>query len=127
MLKLFLLTLLAMALIAPPIILARREDKLSWTTRYALSALPAACTWSGYKLAVLSLDWLHCKGGMKGAHDCFFSGVDVAPLVDRGLFLGIPFLFIAAPLSLWLLLNTSAKQIGAWHRRNYPGDGQGKD
>jgi hypothetical protein len=71
--------------------------------------LPAAYTGLGWGLGIL-------------AYDFFMGGMDFTPLVGHGDFLMIPFVFIAAPLSLWLLLNTGAKQIGAWHRRNWPQD-----
>jgi hypothetical protein len=45
---------------------------------------------------------------------------DVTALVGYGLFLMIPFVFVALPLTLWLLLNTTLEQIGDWHSRNYP-------
>lgn len=123
MIDALMLTVLAVVLFAPPIILSRHEDKIRWRGRYFLSALPVAYTWAGWKLGVIAYDFFGCKGGMKNIHACFAGGIDFTPLVEHGSFLMIPCVFVAAPLSLWLLLNTGAKQVGAWHRRNFPTDG----
>lgn len=122
MLDVFFLTLLAVVLLAPPLILFRREEVLRWRTRYLLSVLPVAYTGLGWRLGILAYDFFGCQGGTKNVHACLMGGMDFTPLVGHGGFLMIPFVFIAVPLSLWLLLNTGAKQIGAWHRRNWPQD-----
>lgn len=109
-----LLALLLAALLVPPLVLLRRAERLGWAARYALAVLPAAYTWGGYRLAVLSMDWFACQGGMKGLHACTGAGLDVTLLVDHGLFLSIPGLFVAAPLALWLLLDTAVKHLHAW-------------
>lgn len=111
MLTLFLLALLLAALLVPPLALLRRADRLGWAARYGLAVLPAAYTWGGYRLAVLAIDWFACQGGMKGLHACTCAGLDVTPLVGHGLFLSIPGLFVAAPLALWLLLDTAVRHL----------------
>lgn len=122
-----LLALLAAALFAPLILLSRYEDRMAWTTRYLLSALPVAYTWAGWKLGGVAYDFFGCQGGMKNIHACFTGGTDFTTLVEHGFFLMILCIFVATPLSLWLLLNTGAKQVGAWHRKNFPTDGSKQD
>lgn len=122
MMNFLFLSLLAAALFVPPILLWRYETRMAWRTRYLLSALPAAYTGAGWKLGVIAYDFFGCQGGMKNIHECLAGGIDFTPLVGYGIFLMIPCTFIATPLSLWLLLNTVAKQMGAWHRRNFPTD-----
>ncbi|MDH4608117.1 hypothetical protein [Pseudomonas sp. BN102] len=117
MLDLLLLTVLAAALIVPPVMLYRRAEQMSWTTRYTLSALPAAYTWAGWKLSELGYVQLGCQGGLKYLHACFADGLDLTPLVGHGFLMMIPFVFVAAPLSAWFLLDTALKQIGDWNRR----------
>ena len=124
MMNFLLLALLAAAaLFAPPMLLSRYESRMAWRSRYLLSVLPAAYTLTGWKLGVIAYDFFGCQGGSKNIHACLAGGTDFTPLVEHGLFLMIPCIFIATPLSLWLLLNTVAKQVGAWHRRNFPTDG----
>ncbi|MDC7698291.1 hypothetical protein [Vogesella indigofera] len=120
MMNFLLLALLGAALFAPPILLSRYEGRMAWRSRYLLSALPVAYTWAGWKLGVVAYDFFGCQGGMKNIHACLTGGTDLTPLVGYSFFLMIPCIFVATPLSLWLLLNTGAKQIGAWHRRNFP-------
>lgn len=112
-----LLGLLAAALIGPPTMLVWRGGRLGWVFKYLISALPGAYTGLAYLLATKSFKYLDCEGGIKGVEGCMLAGLDVSLLVDHGFFLSIPFLFIGAPLSLWLLIDTGARQIGAWHRK----------
>ena len=88
-----------------------------------LPALPAAYTWAGWKFGVVAYDFFGCQGGMKNIPACFAGGTDFTPLVGHGFFLMIPCIFVATPISLWLLLNTGVKQVGAWHQKNFPMDG----
>lgn len=112
MLNTVLLIVLAVVVIGPPIALSRRGKDMRWGMRYFLSALPALYTWSGWQLAMLAHDYWGCQGGMK-VHACKVIGsFDPTRLVDYLFFLMLPFMFIAAPLSLWLLLSTGAKHIG---------------
>ncbi|MBI4987633.1 MAG: hypothetical protein HZC23_02335 [Rhodocyclales bacterium] len=120
MLSAALLALLAFVLCVPPLLLSRREGQMAWATRYFLSILPVAYTWLGWQFGSAGLDFFTCRGNFKGIHDCFLWGADFTPLVDHGLFLMIPCVFVALPMSLWLLLNTAARQMGAWHRKNWP-------
>lgn len=117
MLNAALLVLLAAVLIYPAYLLWRQADRFSWRARYLLAALPAAYTGLGWQVAALSYEWMGCQGNMKGLYACTLGGADVTPLVGYGFFLTIPFFFVALPLSLWLLLDTAAKQIGEWRRR----------
>lgn len=106
-----LLSLLAAVLFAPPVVLSKYKAKLTWTSRYCLSTLPIAYTWAGWKIAAVAYGFLRCQGGMKNLHACLAAGIDWTPLIGYGFFLMIPCLYIAAPLSLWLLLTTVAKQV----------------
>lgn len=108
--------LLLILLLAPPIILLRHAERLRWASRHALAALPATVTGAGYGLASMAFVWLECEGDVKGLYGCMAYGRDISGLIEYGLFLLIPFLFVAAPLSAWLLLDTGARQIGAWNR-----------
>lgn len=96
-----------------------------WRSRYFLSMLPATYTGAGWRMGVAAYDFLGCQGGMKYVHACLANGTDWTTLVEHGFFLMIPCLFVATPLSLWLLLNTGTKQIGAWRRKNKPTNGEG--
>lgn len=113
MLNFWLLAVLVMALVTPPILLLNYENRMTWLSRYLLSVFPAIYTWGGWRLAVVTYDFLGCRGGVKNVHACIASGLDVTPLVGHGFFLMIPSLLVATPISLWLLLNTSVKQIGS--------------
>jgi hypothetical protein len=118
MLTTLLLSLLAAVLLAPPFILSRYKAKLSWWSRYSLSTLPVAYTWAGWKTAVVAYGFLGCEGGAKNLHGCLAAGIDWTPLVGYGFFLMIPCLYIAAPLSLWLLLTTVVKQVAPGSTRS---------
>lgn len=115
-----LLLMLAAALFAPPILLSKREETLSWGMRYLLSLIPIGYTFIGWKLGAYGYGYFACQGNPKGFHDCIGWGIDLTPLVGHGLFLMIPCVFFALPISLWLSLNTAAKQLGAWHKKNHP-------
>lgn len=114
--------LLLAPLTAALILLSRYETKMAWRSRYLLSVFPGTYTWAGWKLGVIAYDFFGCQGGMKNIHACLAGGTDFTSLVGHGFFLMIPCIFIATPLSLWLLLNTVTKQMGAWHQRNLPMD-----
>ncbi|WP_043798359.1 hypothetical protein [Azospira oryzae] len=109
--------ILLAVLLAPPLCLARWPDRFSWPTRYALAALPLLYTTGGWQLGLAGVNFFACQGHSKDLHDCWRWGLDFTPLVDHGLFLIIPGLYIALPLSCWLLLNTGARQLGAWYLR----------
>lgn len=117
MLHLFLFMALAAAVLLPPLVLWRKAKRMKWTARYILSALPAVYTWAGWKLGAFGYVQLGCQGGAKNVHTCIASGLDLTPLVGHGLFMMIPFVFVAAPLSAWFLLDTALKQVGDWNRR----------
>ncbi len=55
----------------------------------------------------------NCMGGVKNLHDCSMSGTDITVLVGHGLFLMIRGIFVAAPLSTFLLLDTLCRHSGA--------------
>lgn len=112
--------MLAVALLAPPIILWKREETLSWSKRYLLSIIPLGYTFIGWKLGAYGYGNLACQGNPKRFHDCILWGFDLTAIVDYGLFLMMPCLLFALPLSLWLSLDTALKQLGAWHKKNYP-------
>lgn len=116
--KFILLAVLATALFAPPVILLKYKAKLSWWSRYCLATLPVAYTWAGWKIATLSYGFLRCEGGTKNLHGCLAGGIDWIAFVGYGFFLMIPCLYIAAPLSLWLLLTTVAEQFRAGSARS---------
>lgn len=116
----FLLLILAVALFAPPILLSKREEKLSWGMRHLLSIIPFGYTLIGWKLGAFGYDYFGCQGNPKSFHDCIGWGIDLTSLIGYGLFLMLPCVFFALPISLWLSLNTAAKQFRAWHKKNYP-------
>lgn len=118
MLTALLLLILAVALFAPPIILSNRAEHLPWAVRYCLSFFPFGYTFIGWQIGALGYDYFACQGNPKGFYDCIGWGIDFTPLVGHGLFLMIPCVFLALPVSLWFLLNTLAKQVGGWHKKN---------
>jgi hypothetical protein len=111
MLNILLLSLLAAVLLVPPLVLSRYKANLSWVSRYCLATLPVAYTWAGWKTALVAYGFLGCQGGSKNLQGCLAADIDWTPLVGYGFFLMIPCLYIAAPLSLWLLLTTVVKQV----------------
>lgn len=111
------LTLLLIALIAPVVILIRKEEKLLWRTRYVFASAPGAYAGIGWLLANLGYELLDCKGGLKDIHACMASAHDLTFLIEHGFFLMLVFMFIAGPLSLWLIFNTALKQLGKWHEK----------
>ncbi|WP_417775912.1 hypothetical protein [Stutzerimonas xanthomarina] len=100
------IALLIIVLNLPPVLLAYRRVLLAWPTRYVLAALPAAYTLTGWQLGRLAMTRFNCLGGVKNLHDYSMSGTDITVLVGHGLFLMIPGIFVAAPLSTFLLLDT---------------------
>lgn len=108
-----LLAVLALALLVPPIVLFKTAGRLSWLMRYVLSALPLAYTGLGWQFGRLAHTFMNCAGNAKDIHDCVRWGIDFTAMVGHASFLMIPCLLIALPLSLWLLLDTAAKHIGA--------------
>lgn len=117
MFNFFSLTLLLIALISPVAILSRKGEKLPWRTRYFFAAAPGAYAGIGWLLANLGYELLDCKGGLKDIHACMVSVHDLTFLIEHGFFLMLVFIFIAGPLSLWLIFNTSLKQLGEWHEK----------
>jgi len=104
-----LLAVLATALLATPMILFKYKAKLSWWSRYCLATVPVAYTWAGWKIAAVAYGFLGYEGGTKNLHGCLAAGIDWTSLVGYGFFLMIPCLYLAAPLSLWLLLSAGAR------------------
>ena len=111
----FALFILAAALIAPPIFLSKKGDRLSWPTRYFLAATPFAYTVLGWQLGELGYSYLPCHGDPKYIHDCVRWGIDFTATINHGVFLMIPCVFIALPLSASLLVATVSKQIRTRH------------
>jgi hypothetical protein len=99
MLNTLLFSLLAIALFAPPVILSKYKVKLSWWSWCSLATLPVAYTWADWKIAEVAYGFLGCKGGTKNLQGCLAAGIDWTSLVGY-VFLMIPCLYIAAPLSL---------------------------
>lgn len=118
MFNLLLMGLLAVAVFYPTYLLHKKEEKLKWRTRYFLSTLPALYTGLGWQIASVGYNAVNCQGGVKNIHGCVLGGFDVTLVVGYGFFLMIPFCFLALPLSLWLVLNTTTKQLGAWHKKS---------
>lgn len=118
MLTALLLLILAVALFAPPIVLSKRADHLPWAVRYCLSIFPFGYTFIGWQIGALGYHYFACQGNPKEFYDCIGWGIDFTPLVGHGLFLMIPCVFLALPVSLWLLMTTVAKQIGVRHKKN---------
>lgn len=107
-----LIALLVLVMILPPVLLSSRRLTLAWPLRYLLSALPAAYTWIGSQIGMLAATRFDCLGGMKNLHGCSAGGTDMTALIGHGLFLMIPGVFVAAPLSMFLLLDTLCRHIG---------------
>jgi hypothetical protein len=120
MLNTFLLLVLATALFTPPILLSKRGDRFTWPVRYFLSVFPVSYTFIGWQMAALGYGYFSCQGNPKWFHDCIGWGIDFTPLIEHGLFLMIPCVFLALPLTLILLLTTAVKQIAYWRMKNLP-------
>jgi hypothetical protein len=106
------LSLLAVALIAPPVYISKSGGRLSWSMRYLLAIIPLAYTALGWQLGEIGYSHLSCHGDSKNIHDCIRWGMDFTSAVNHGVFLMIPCVFIALPLSASLLVSTVSKQIG---------------
>lgn len=115
-----LMLLLATTMVLPPVLLFAPRVAMAWPIRYGLAALPAIYTGVGWQLGAIAASRLACLGGIKNLHACTVSGTDVTTLVEYGLFLMIPAIFLAMPLSAFLLLNTLRKQMRArrWYQRH---------
>lgn len=73
----------------------------------------------GWQLGKHAFDFFNCQGGPKNLHSCMLGDVDLTHFAGFvSFFPMIAFFYVALPLSLWLLLNTAAKQIGEWHARS---------
>jgi hypothetical protein len=114
------LLILAAALFAPPIILSKRANRFSWPVRYFLSVLPVCYTFLGWQVGAFGYEFFSCQGNVKGFQGCVGWGIDFTSLIGHGLFLMIPCVFVALPISVLLTIDTASKQIGAWHKRNFP-------
>ena len=122
MFNLLSLLLLLSVLVGPPIFLHRSEQTYGWPVRYVLSIFPAAYSGIGWILAKIGYGYFACEGGLKNIHACRAVGHDVTFVIEHGFFLMLVFTVVAGPLSLWMLLNTTAKQIGDWHQRQKNSD-----
>lgn len=114
MLNIAFYALLAAAIFGPWILLLRKEELLSWRIRYFLSAVPVIYTGGGWLLAVVAEDYFDCLGGMKGIHNCWAGDSDVTLLIAQADLFMPAFIFLALPISLWLLTGTDAKRTGTW-------------
>lgn len=106
-----LLFVLGLALLGPPMVLAKYGPKLGWPLHYALALLPAAYTWGGWNLGIWAYEYFGCQGGTKSLANCTAHGSDMTWFVGYCIFLMIPSIFVAGPLTLWLLLRTGSKHI----------------
>ncbi|MDH1264733.1 hypothetical protein [Pseudomonas sp. GD03944] len=117
MLELLLFLTLGLGLFAAPAFLVWRGQQMGWWGRYLLALVPVVYTGAGWWLGIVAYDYFGCQGGAKNVHACLAGGAEVIALVGHGLFLSIPFMFVAVPLSLWFLLDTTMKHIGQWNRQ----------
>ncbi|MCE4539443.1 hypothetical protein LXT12_19520 [Pelomonas sp. P7] len=72
--------------------------------RYVLAGLPAIVTFGGWQLAVWAYEHFGCSGNLKALAPCFAGGVNLLPLLGIGLFWCQLLLWVAVPISLWLML-----------------------
>jgi len=71
-----------------------------------------AYTWAGWEIAVLAAyGFVECGGGTKKLNGYLAAGIDWTSLLGYGFFLIIPCLYVAAPLSLLLLLTMVLEQV----------------
>jgi len=114
MLNVALLLQLGLAFFVPVIWMSRGGKKLSWRFRYLLSIFPLGYTFIGWQIGTWGFELFSCRGNPKQFAGCVWNGLDVTGLVEHGLFLGIPCIFFAMPLSLYLLFATFREHQRTW-------------
>jgi hypothetical protein len=72
--------------------------------RYGAAALPALVVLAWWQAAEWAYPHLGCQAGSKGIANCIVGTTDLTPLVGIGLFWGKLLIWVAVPLSLWLLV-----------------------
>lgn len=109
--------LLAAVVLGCPAILLWRGSRLGWFHRYLLSFLPIFYTVSGWWLGTWAYGYFDCQGNTKNLHGCYAGSVEITALIGHGLFLVLPAMFVAGPLSLWFGLDTAIKHVGSMNKR----------
>lgn len=80
--------------------------------KYALALLPTVVTGGGWLLAAWAFDYFGCTGSIKYMRPCFVGSFNLLPLLGIGLFWCQILLWLAAPLSFWLVLKVYASRHG---------------
>ncbi|WP_417071164.1 hypothetical protein [Niveibacterium terrae] len=86
---------------------------MKWRFRYMLSALPVALAVGGWRLSAWAYAYFNCTGTLKNLNPCHAGNIDLLPLLGFGLFWCQILTWVAAPASIWLLIETTARQIGS--------------
>jgi len=84
-----------------------------WLRQYLVALLPAVITVGGWQLAIWIYDYFGCQGHLKNLQPCFVGSVNILPFLGFGLFWCQLLMFIALPLSFWLVIKVFAKQYKA--------------
>lgn len=84
------------------------------SVKYLLALLPIIVTAGGWLLAILAFDHFGCAGNLKDMQPCYAGSFNLLPLLGIGLFWCQLLLWVAVPLSFWLLLKVYASR----HRAN---------
>lgn len=117
MLSVFLGFVLLATLFGSPALLLWRGSRMRWFQRYFLSLLPISYTALGWWLGTWAYGFFDCQGNTKNIHGCYAGSVEITALVGHGLFLAIPAMFVAGPLSLWFGLDTAIRHLGSMDKR----------
>jgi hypothetical protein len=113
------LLLLPVYLFAPPFILLNWHPRLSWTTRYALAIAPVAITYLGWLFGSWAFNYFECGGNFKMMGACLHWGYDFSSVIEFFLFLMIPGMALALPMSILLLLGTLYQHASSLYAKKW--------
>jgi len=81
-----------------------------WLRKYIVALLPAIITMVGWQSAIWAYAYFGCQGNLKHLQPCFAGSVNIVPFLGFGLFWCQLLMFVALPLSFWLVIKVVAKQ-----------------
>ncbi|WP_020166803.1 hypothetical protein [Methylotenera versatilis] len=82
-----------------------------WLRKYLVALLPAIVIFGGWQSATWAYDYFGCQGNLKNLQPCFVGSVNILPFLGFGLFWCQLLMFVALPLSFWLVIKVVTMQF----------------
>jgi hypothetical protein len=89
-----------------------------WLRKYLFALSPAIIPVGGWQLAIWAYSYFGCQGNLKNLQPCFAGTVNILPFLGFGLFWCQLAIYVALPLSFWLIINVITKQYKALGNQN---------